>query len=228
MNDYKNTIIDTTNINEKVYQLIKHRILYYEYPPGYKLNIRGLQKDLGVSNSPIKDALFKLAGEDFVEITSRQGTFVKAITEEDIWEVEQARIVLESGAVEIVAPKIKEEQLERLESLYKHTLMRGEKFDYVVFMKRDLAFHLEIMRLTENKRLLDMFERLNAHLQIARFQIARQVKKRLPWTNSDHRKILEALRAKNPQMAKQIVTEHRIKARDAFLDKSKKMNNYGI
>jgi DNA-binding GntR family transcriptional regulator len=226
MTDKKNAIIDTTNINEKVYQLIKHRILYYEYPPGYKLNIRGLQQDLGVSNSPIKDALFKLAGEDFVEITSRQGTFVKDITEEDIWEIEQARIVLESGAVEIVAPKIMEKQLEHLESLYIDTLMRGEKFDYVVFMKKDLAFHLEIMRLTGNKRLLDMFERLNAHLQIARFQIARQVTKRLPWTNSDHRKIIKALRDKNPQMAKQIVTEHRIKARDAFLSRCNKVKNH--
>ena len=60
--------IDTTNINEKVYTLLKQRIIFREYPPGHKLNIRELQNELGVSNSPIKHALFKLAGEDFIEI----------------------------------------------------------------------------------------------------------------------------------------------------------------
>ena len=97
------SLVDTTNINEKVYKLLKNRIIDRVYPPGYKLNIRDWQDKLGVSNSPIKDALFKLAGEDFVEISSRKGTFVKDITPHDIWEIEQARIIIESGAVEIVA-----------------------------------------------------------------------------------------------------------------------------
>jgi len=213
----KNSLIDTTNINEKVYQLLKNRIIYREYPPGYKLTIRELQDALGVSNSPIKDALFKLAGENFVEITSRKGTFVKDITPFDIGEIEQARIIIESGAVEIVARQITDEDVVNLKSLYQETLMRGEKFDYISFMKRDFKFHVEIIRLTKNNRLVQMYEGLNTHLQIARYQVARNIKKRLSWTNSDHLEILQSLRARNPQRAKKAVIQHRTKARDAFL-----------
>lgn len=217
MEDRSNSLIDTQNINEKVYELIKNRILYRDYPPGYKLSIRDLQKNLGVSNSPIKDALFRLAGEEFVEITSRKGTFVKNITPHDIWEIEQARTFIESGAVETIAPRITKEEVELMKSLYQETLMQGEKFDYITFMKKDFKFHGAIIRMTNNKRLVQMYERLNTNLQIARYKIARNIKKRLPWTNSDHLEIVESLSERNPQKAKEAVVRHRIKARDAFL-----------
>ena len=226
MNDIKRekkSLIDTTNINEKIYQLLKNRILYREYPPGYKLSIRVLQDEFGVSNSPIKDALFKLAGEEFVEITSRKGTFVSAITKRDIWEIEQARIIIESGAAEIVAQHITDEELTYLKILYQDTLMRAEKFDYIRFMEKDFKFHVAIIRLTKNNKLIQMYERLNAHSKIGRFQVARNIKKRLPWTNSDHREILQSFRERNPQKARNMVTQHRIKARDVFLKGAKQI-----
>lgn len=212
-----NSLIDIRNINEKVYQLLKKRIVYREYPPGYKLTIRELQKTFGVSNSPIKDALFKLAGEGFIEVTSRKGTFVKDITLNDILEIEQTRIIIESGAVEIVAQKITDEELANLESLYQNTLLPGKKFNYIRFMEKDFEFHNEIIRLTKNKKLVEIYEHLNAHLQIARYRVVRNIKKRLPWTNSDHLEIIQSLRVRNPQKAKEAITQHRVKARNVFL-----------
>ena len=211
------SLIDTTNINEKVYKLLKKRITEREYPPGYKLTIRELQNSFGVSNSPIKDALFRLAGEGFVEISSRKGTFVKDITLKDILEIEQTRLIIEVGAVEIIAPKITDGEIKKLELLYNKTLMRGEKFNYLSFMEKDFEFHKEIIRITKNKKLVQIYEQLNAHIQIARYRIAHDIKKRLPWTNRDHLEILKSLRSRNPEKAKKAITEHRQKARDAFL-----------
>lgn len=212
-------LIDTTNINEKVYQLLRERIIYRKYPPGYKLTIRELQDTFGVSNSPIKDALFRLAGEGFLEITSRKGTFVKNVTLQDVLEIEQTRIIIETGAVEIVVQNITDEKLANLETLYERTLMRGIKFDYIAFMERDFEFHKEIIKTTYNNKLIQIYNQLNAHLQIARYRVAHNIKKRLPWTNSDHRAILKALRLKDPQRAKKAITEHRVKARNVFMEK---------
>ena len=53
----KSSLIDITNINQKVYQMLRKKIVYRDYAPGHKLTIRELQKTFGVSNSPIKDAL---------------------------------------------------------------------------------------------------------------------------------------------------------------------------
>ncbi len=216
-------VIDITNLNEKVYELIKSRIITLKSPPGCQINVRKLQDELGVSNSPIKSALFRLAGEGMVEISSRRGAFVKDITERDMYEVEEARIVLEIGAVEIIAEKITDDQLERLERLFKDTLFDDEEHDYKLFMEKDNLFHLEIIKLTDNQRLLDMYKRLNAHMQIVRFRFTRGRSKRLPWTDQDHRNILDALKSRDATKAKTFIKEHRLKARETFLQYRKEL-----
>jgi len=217
----KKAVIDITNINEKVYELIKSRVICRDYPPGHQISIRNLQDELGVSNSPIINALYRLSGEGLVDITSRKGTYVKDITEKDIYEIEELRIILECGAVEIVARKITDEQLGMLERRYKETLIPERRFDYTTFMEKDSLFHLEIIQLANNQRLIDTYKRLNAHIQIARFEYAKQRKKPLPWTHSDHLEIISALKQRDPEKAKQAIVSHRVKARDAFLGKSK-------
>lgn len=211
-------LIDSTNINEKVYQLLKHRIVYCEYPSGYKLSIRKLQDELGVSNSPIKDALFRLAGENFVDISSRKGSFVKKITFNDVLEIEQSRVVIETGAVRIVAEKITDSEILHLDSLYKNTLFPGDDFDYIEFIKKDFEFHEGIIKLTKIKRLLDIYRHLNAHLQIARYKVAHNINNRLPWTDSDHFEILQSFRERDPQKAMEAVSKHREKAIEFFLN----------
>jgi DNA-binding GntR family transcriptional regulator len=114
--------IDVTNINEKIYEWLKKRIISCIYPPGHKLNVRQLRKDLGVSQTPIKDALFRLAGEGLIEISSRKGTYVKEVTDQDIAEIYDTRLILESGAGEVIATEITDEQIKELERLYEATL----------------------------------------------------------------------------------------------------------
>ena len=175
--DKKKALIDITNINEKIYNLIRERIIHFEYPPGFQITIRKLQDELGVSNSPIKDALFRLAGEGLVEITSRKGTFVKDISEKDLYEIEEARAIMEIGAVNIIVKTITDEQLDRLDALYKETLIPEDEFEYSKFMERDSQFHMEIIKMTNNRKLVDIYKRLNAHVHITRFQYARNQKK---------------------------------------------------
>jgi DNA-binding GntR family transcriptional regulator len=214
----ENSVIDITNINEKIYELIKRRITRFEYPPDYRINIRKLQQELGVSNSPIKDALFRLAGEGLLEITSRKGTFVKNISKRELQEIEEVRKMLEIGTVEIVTEQITDEQLERLEQLYQETLIPDDEFEYSTFMEKDSRFHQEIIKLSNNQRLLDIYQQLNAHVHIVRFQFARNRKKALPWTDRDHAEILDALRKRDREKAKQAVRRHRDRALAAFLE----------
>jgi DNA-binding GntR family transcriptional regulator len=221
--DKKKVLIDITNINEKIYNLIRGRIIHFEYPPGFQITIRKLQDELGVSNSPIKDALFRLAGEGLVEITSRKGTFVKDISETDLYEIEEARAILEIGAVNIIAKTITDEQLGRLDALYKETLIPEDEFEYSKFMEKDSQFHLEIIKMTNNRKLVDIYKQLNAHVHITRFQYARNRKKPLPWTHKDHREIIKALRLRDPEKVKIAIQSHREKARDAFLKKRIKL-----
>lgn len=199
-------LIDVTNINEKIYRLIKERIIHQEYPPGYQINIRKLQDELGVSSSPIKDALYQLAGEGFVDITSRKGTYVKDVSREDMIEIEQLRTILEIGALDLFFENVTDEQLALLEQT--HQEMATEK-QYETFMEKDRKFHLDIISLTNNKRLIDTYKSLNAHSQIVRFKFASQRTSPDPATIHAHGEILRAMKNRDMEAAKRAIQNHR-------------------
>lgn len=219
-----NPAIDVTNINEKIYDWLKKRIITCTYPPGHKLNIRQLGKDLGVSQTPIKDALFRLAGEGLIEISSRKGTYVKEVTDQDIAEIYDTRLILESGAGEIIATGITDEQIMELEKLYEATLRTDADADYRIFMERESEFHLAIIRYTNNNRLIGIYKQLNAHMQSVRFRYGGRVK-RLPHTNQEHEKILRAIKTHDPVKVKEAVRDHLLSGRATFLEKYSDINS---
>ncbi len=213
-------LIDVTNINEKVYEFIKRRIIDLTYPPGRRINSAELRKELGISQTPIKDALFRLAGEQMVEISSRRGTYVKDVTERDIREIAETRIIIETGAVEMTEGRIGRDKLARLREAYLATLDQGrQEFDYSSFMERDSRFHMAIVGLTDNQRLLQTYLQLNSHVQVVRSRYAGPGTKKLPRTDEAHRTILEALERGDLEGAKRAIKDHIRYSWNAFLDR---------
>jgi DNA-binding GntR family transcriptional regulator len=212
-------IIDITNINEKVYQYLKDQIIHLTIKPGERINTRELRNQLQISQTPLKDALFRLAGEGLVEVSSRRGSFVRDITAKDIREIEDTRIILETGAVDVVARHITDDQINELEKLYEETISI-ENNEYARFMEKDNAYHLTIIKYANNDVLFDIYKKLNAHMQIVRYQFARQQRSKLDWTDKDHFEILSALKDRNPERAKAAMKRHLQTARDAFLKES--------
>ncbi len=206
------SIIDVTNINEKVYDYIKKNITTFHFPSGYKLNIKQLSETLGVSQTPIKDALFRLAGEGLIDITSRTGTYVKNITEADIHEILQTRLILETAVIEEITAKITDEQLQFLKDLYQRgvslVVNPNDSESYRAFMEYDSEFHLFFFNVMGNRRLLDIYRNLNAHMQMVRFRLMNHTLGKLPTTDEEHRLILEALCERNVAKAKHAIANH--------------------
>lgn len=210
-------MIDTTNINEKAYDFIKRRIIRLTYAPGDKIDVKRLQTELAISQTPIKDALYRLAGEGMVEISSRRGSYVKDVTERDLVELLQTRIILETAAVDIIGTRLSEEQLKELEFAYKETLQQGPDFSYELFMEKDSAFHTKFIEFTGNRKLMGIYEHLGGHMQAVRFRLAHRHKGKLPWVDEDHKRILAALKERRPGRAKEAIRKHITKAAEAFL-----------
>jgi len=206
------SIIDVTNINEKVYDYIKKNITTFKFPSGYKLNIKQLSETLGVSQTPIKDALFRLAGEGLIDITSRTGTYVKNITEADIHEILQTRLILETAVIEEITAKITDEQLQFLKDLYQRgvslVVNPNDSESYRAFMEYDSNFHLFFFNVMGNRRLLDIYRNLNAHMQMVRFRLMNHTLGKLPTTDEEHRMILEALCERSVSKARQAIANH--------------------
>jgi DNA-binding GntR family transcriptional regulator len=215
-------LIDVTNINEKVYQLIKQNIITFIYPPGHNLNINELKDALGVSPTPIKDALFRLAGEGLVVIYPRRGTYVKDVTDQDIHEIIQTRLILETAVVSDIATRITDEQLQILEGFYQKglsiTVDQGNAGDYKAFMESDSQFHLSFFLFTGNRRLTEIYRNLNAHMQIARYRMMHNTRSKNPWTDQEHQEIITALREHNSAGAQEALRRHLLRLEKACLD----------
>jgi len=209
--EQQSTLIDVTNINEKVYSYIKNNIINYNYPPGYNLNLGQLSEMLGVSPTPIKDALFRLAGEGLVEIVPRKGIYVKDVTLEDIHEILQTRVILETAAVEAITASLTDGHLARFEELFRQMIAFGAGVNdanaYKAYMERDSQFHLLFFEILGNRRLLSIYRNLNAHIQIVRFRLLDRRGKNVT-TDQEHAEILDALRERNPARAKEAVRRH--------------------
>jgi GntR family transcriptional regulator, rspAB operon transcriptional repressor len=207
----QNTLIDVSNINEKVYNYIKTNIINYNYPPGYNLNLNQLSEMLGVSHTPIKDALFRLTGEGLVEIAPRKGTYVKDVTLEDIHEILQVRLILETEAVGAITAGLTDEQLLQFTGLYGQMISvrvgENDVASYKAYMEHDSEFHLLFFQILGNQRLLNIYRNLNAHIQIVRFRLLDRRGKNAT-TDQEHANILEALRERNPEKAREAVRQH--------------------
>jgi GntR family transcriptional regulator, rspAB operon transcriptional repressor len=216
-------IIDVSNINEKVYNLVKQNIINFTYPPGHNLNINDLKNSLGVSPTPIKDAIFKLSGEGLVIIYPRKGTYVKDVTDEDIHEIMQARLFLETAVINALADRITDEQLQLLEGLYQIgasiKVSEDNIDDYKAFMESDSQFHQSFFVFLGNKRLTEIYRSLNAHIQIVRYRLMHQTKGKNPQTDTDHREILMALKQRDFPGAVEALKKHLLRVEAACLAK---------
>lgn len=109
---------DTRGIDEKAtvvaYREIKSRILDLRYSAGKKLSETRIAAELGLGRSPIRTALARLKEEGWVAISPQSGTYVKVMTPQDIAEVLELRLLLETHVVQLAADRISDEELERL------------------------------------------------------------------------------------------------------------------
>lgn len=151
---------------EVVYDILREKILSCELRPGRRLDVGEISRQLGISRTPVKDALQRLSAQDLIKIHSRKGTFVTEVTPVDVKETFQVRAALEGKACELVSGRLNESQLGTLRDL--NGKMWAPELSIVEHAELNNEFHRLIVQFSENRRLLSTYEELNAHLQIAR------------------------------------------------------------
>src|SRR5690554_6177336 len=106
-----------TTIQEQVYNRIKQNILSETYPQGYHLQEKELAAELGVSRSPVREALKSLSAEGLTESVPHKGVIVKILTEKEICEIYELRAILEYAALENTIKVMNNEAIEKFNSI---------------------------------------------------------------------------------------------------------------
>jgi len=206
---------DTTSINEKIYRLLRERIIFGEYAPGARIEIKQLTLELDVSPQPVKEAIFRLSGEGFITIVQRKGTYVRQASLKDLVNMVEARILYETGAIDLAVGQIGDKDLKRLEDLC-DDLRKAKNKSYKEIQKRNMAFHCAVVSLSRNHWLDEAHELLMGHYASLHY---RYVVKKKAYSDAqqiyeDHRKVIDALRKGDHEQAKQIVRLHMQRVKD--------------
>lgn len=195
------------SLGQRVYQCLRQAILSLAYGPGEILRKPEICEALGVSRSPVSDAVARLAAEGLVDVVPQAGTFVARFSMEEIREGVFLREAIELAAIERVAAIVTDEQLQLLRRnlTVQAALVQGG--DIPGFYQSDAAMHELLLSFTGFRKLAQVSETAWLHVNRAR-QLILPVPGRVEATLAEHRDILAALEARDPVAARAAVKLH--------------------
>jgi DNA-binding GntR family transcriptional regulator len=196
-------------LDDQIHEALKHKILARDLAPGTVLAIRPIAQRLGVSVTPVRDALRRLQAEGLVTIRGRGETTVRELTPSDIEDIFDLRLALETHTARRGVTRIAAETLSHLADLLRRAArtFKGDVYlDYDTSIRLDREFHYTLVNAAGNPRLAATHEALGAHLQIARVYYTRTRRPR--GTHAEHLAILDAYRRRDPALAVEAVERH--------------------
>jgi DNA-binding GntR family transcriptional regulator len=204
------------SLAQKVYMSLKQAILSLTFRPGEIMQKPEICAELGVSRSPVAEAVARLAAEGLVNVVPQAGTFVARFSMEEIREGAFLREALELAAIEVVATTISEEQLVLLRRNLRIQEALMEDGDIAGFYQMDARMHELILSFTNFKRLAVLADTAWVHVNRAR-QLNLPAPGRIEATLEEHKAIVAALEAHDPEAARK-ATQYHLRQLITFLE----------
>lgn len=195
------------SLGQRVYQTLRQAILSLGYRPGEILRKPDICEALGVSRSPVADAVARLQVEGLVEVVPQAGTFVARFSMQEIREGAFLREAIEVAAIERVATQITDEQLQLLRRNLTVQAALIADGDVAGFYATDAAMHELLLSFTGFPKLAQVSETAWLHVNRAR-QLILPIPGRIQATLAEHKAILAALEARDPVAARTAVQTH--------------------
>ncbi len=194
-------------LRELVFDAIHEAILSGALEPGERLMEAQIAEELGVSRTPVREAIRKLELANFVVMIPRRGAYVADITLKDVADVFEIRGALEGLAAELAAERASDEEIEQLERLLVEIGKSIEAQDVERLVDLDTQFHDHILKASRNERLDQILSQLREQIQRFRTQtLARPTRMRVAL--EEHRGLVEALAERNGELARQLAAQH--------------------
>ena len=194
-------------LRDVVFNTLRQAILRGELKPGERLMEIQLANKLGVSRTPIREALRKLELEGLVNMVPRKGAEVADITEKSLRDVLEVRKALEELSVQLACEKITEEEIEELKRVaerFKDTL---DDQDVTKIAEADVAFHDVIYTATDNQKLILLLNNLREQMYRYRVEYLKK-EEAYPQLISEHEELIDNISKRNKEEATRIMCEH--------------------
>lgn len=198
------------NLADSLYDLMWRRIVNLEFAPGTRLSDEALARDLGVSRTPMREALHRLSQIGLVRVNARRGFFVTTLERRDVNDLYDLRTALEVFAARLAAPLLTAEDLAPHIARQQAVLARATAdapADMEEFVQSDLLLHDLIVRRSGNGRMQEVLADIKGQLSLAHLRLA-QISAHNRRAVEEHSLILEALAAGDTAAAADAVEGH--------------------
>jgi DNA-binding GntR family transcriptional regulator len=204
-------------LREVVFETLREAIINGTLRPGERLMEIQLAEELGVSRTPVREAIRKLELEGFVVMVPRKGAYVAGISLKDIADVFEVRASLEALAAGLAAERITGEELEELERILVRKAKIIEEENLSLFVESDSKFHDTLYQMSRNQRLIQSVSNLRDEIQ--RFRaVSLAYPGRMREALEEHRKIVEAIAERDVIQAQALAREHIENAENSLLE----------
>ncbi|KUO68374.1 MAG: hypothetical protein APF77_24510 [Clostridia bacterium BRH_c25] len=198
--------MEKPTLRHGVSQSIRESIFNNELKPGDRIVETKIAKQLGVSQSPVREAIRELVLMGLIENKPFQGCFVKKLSKKDIKDAYKLRAYLEMLAAFEAAKNVTDEQLEKMESLLKRMRTTAEAGKVKAFVELDISFHKMIINIADNSLLENMWEMVN--LAQWTFITTKISQRSLPDLANRHEEIYKSLKKRDSEEASKCIKAH--------------------
>lgn len=211
LNDYK-------TLREVIFNTIREAIIMGELKPGERLLEVHLAEKMGVSRTPVREAIRKLELEGLVTMIPRKGAHVAELSAKDIMDVLEVRATLDGLATALSAERIKDSELKELDNTRKQFEIYADKGNLSGSIKKDVEFHDVIYRSSRNDRLIQIANNLRE--LVHRFRVI-YMKDYSSYTDliKEHAEIYEAISSRDIERAR-IAAQNHIRNQEAAIIKA--------
>jgi DNA-binding GntR family transcriptional regulator len=204
---------------DDAYRKLKDAIRENEFSPGYQGSEQEIATRLGMSRTPVHEALIRLQEEGLVRVLPRRGVVICAISADDMREIYDVIIALEAAAAELLSERPSQERLStarELESANKAMENALKKDDLTAWAKADELFHKLLLEHSGNQRLLRMYHTIMDQSHRARM-ITLRIRPSPEGSVKEHRSIVDAIKRGSPSEARELAKQHRVRARNQLV-----------
>ncbi|KIL35484.1 hypothetical protein SD71_13290 [Cohnella kolymensis] len=202
----KQYFIDKQSISHDIATYIKQQILNGELNPGDRIVETKMARDLGLSQTPVREAIRQLSGEGIITIVPNKGPIVRAMEKEDVLEIYSLRAVTEGFAIRLATQKASDDDIAALEDFYEN--MKAKLHDDTVdsLLADSLYIHQTIMRLADHSRLTGTYESISFQISMVNRILGKESTKEKEV--EQHMELIEALKVRNPDDAEKTMRKH--------------------
>lgn len=196
--------IERNKLSSQVLAVLRDMIANERFHPGARINVEELTRELGVSRTPVWEAIHRLEQEGLLVRIANRGVFMAELTLQQAEDLYEVRKPLEALAGRLAAERIDDATVRRMEHILDQQRLIVERGDVVAYSRSDFEFHAAVYVAAGNPYLQDVLERLKAKMRPLNLHVEGFLRPLL----RDHTRLLEALRARDPDAAEAAFGEH--------------------